>query len=67
MLAVVIASPIAWYFMNKWLQSFAYRTAISWQVFSITAGVALLIALFTVGFQGMKAASANPVESLRTE
>ena len=66
-IALVIASPIAWYFMNKWLQDFAYRISISWWIF-IAAGLgALLIALITVSFQAVKAALSNPVKSLRTE
>jgi putative ABC transport system permease protein len=66
-IAVVIASPLAWYVMNKWLQSFAYRTHISWMVFVITTLVAMFIALLTISFQAIKAAVANPVKSLRTE
>jgi len=53
--------------MNKWLQNFAYRTNISWWVFLLGAGVMIIIALFTLGFQTIKAAMANPVKSLRTE
>ena len=66
-IAVIIASPIAWLVMHKWLQSFAYRTNISWAVFVITTIVALLIALITISFQAIRAAIANPVKSLRTE
>jgi putative ABC transport system permease protein len=66
-IAVIIASPIAWFVMNKWLQSFAYRTNISWTVFVITTITALLIALLTISFQAIRAAIANPVKSLRTE
>jgi putative ABC transport system permease protein len=65
--AVIIASPIAWYAMHEWLQSFAYRTNISWVVFAITALIAFGIASITIGFQAIKAAIANPVKSLRTE
>ncbi len=65
--SICIASPVAWYVMNKWLQDFAYRTNISWTVFVITALIAFFIALFTIGFQAIKAAIANPVKSLRTE
>ncbi|HKP32523.1 MAG TPA: FtsX-like permease family protein, partial [Chitinophagaceae bacterium] len=65
--AIVIASPIAWFAMNRWLQDFAYRTPINWQVFAVTAAIALFIALATVSFQAIKAAVANPVKSLRTE
>ena len=67
LIAVVIASPITWFVMNKWLQDFAYRTNISWTVFVITALLAGGIALFTISFQSIKAALANPVKSLRTE
>jgi putative ABC transport system permease protein len=66
-IAVIIASPIAWLVMHKWLQSFAYRINISWVVFLITTIVALLIALITISFQAIRAAIANPVKSLRTE
>jgi putative ABC transport system permease protein len=53
--------------MNKWLQDFAYRVNIGWWVFAVAGIIALLIALATVSFQAIKAAVANPVESLRTE
>jgi putative ABC transport system permease protein len=67
LLALLIASPLAWYFMNKWLQSFAYRISIGWWVFIIAGSLALLIAFITISFQAIKAAIANPVKSLRTE
>jgi putative ABC transport system permease protein len=67
LIAFVIASPLAWYFMNKWLQDFAYRINIGWWVFFIAGASALLIALVTISFQAMKAALSNPVKSLRTE
>jgi putative ABC transport system permease protein len=66
-IALVIASPLAWYFMHKWLQDFAYRINIGWYVFIITGMIAVLIALITISFQAIKAAIANPVKSLRTE
>ena len=66
-IAVVIATPLAWYFMNGWLQDFVYRISLNWWVFAISGVVALLIALLTVSFQAVKAAIANPVKSLRTE
>ena len=66
-ISIVIASPVAWWVMNKWLRDFAYRTIIGWRVFVITTAVALLIALVTISFQAIKAAVANPVKSLRTE
>lgn len=67
LVAFVIASPITWFGMNKWLQDFAYRISISWWMFLITGILAVMIALFTVGFQAIRAAIANPVKSLRTE
>ena len=66
-LAVVIASPVAWYFMNQWLQSFVYRINISWWMFALAAAGAILIALMTISYQAIKAAVANPVKSLRSE
>jgi putative ABC transport system permease protein len=66
-IAAVIAFPVAWWAMSKWLQDFVYRIQVSWWVF-IAAGVsALLIALVTISFQSIKAAITNPVKSLRTE
>jgi putative ABC transport system permease protein len=65
--AFVIAFPAAWLFMNKWLENFAYRIDIGWQVFFIAGISTALIALFSVGYQAIKAAIANPVKSLRTE
>jgi putative ABC transport system permease protein len=62
-----IAFPIAYYFMNKWLEDFAYRIDIGWWMFVLAGGIALLIALVTISFQAIKAATANPVESLRYE
>ncbi len=67
MISVIVASPIAWLLMNKWLQEFAYRINIEWWVFVVAAVTALLIALLTISFQAIKAAIANPVKSLRTE
>ncbi|WP_299533468.1 ABC transporter permease [Ulvibacterium sp.] len=67
LLAVLIASPVAYYFMNNWLQGFAYKIQIHWSVFVITGGCAILITLLTVGWQSLKSANADPVKSLRTE
>jgi putative ABC transport system permease protein len=67
MISIIIASPIAWYAMHKWLEKFAYRINISWFVFALAGASALLIALLTVSFQSFRAASKNPVESLRYE
>jgi putative ABC transport system permease protein len=66
-IAFVIATPIAWYFMNKWLQDYVYRIDISWWLFAAGGLVAIIIALATISFQAIKAAIANPVKSLRTE
>ena len=63
----VIAFPVVYYFMNKWLRDFAYRIEISWWVFVVSGIIALLIALATVSIQAVKAAIANPVEALRYE
>ena len=65
--SIVLATPVAWWAMNKWLQDFAYRITISWWMFAIAGAVAILIALFTVSFKAIKAAMANPVKSLRSE
>jgi hypothetical protein len=67
LIAILIATPIAWYAMNKWLQDFAYRIHIQWWLFAITGFLAILIAFATIGYQAIKAAIANPVKSLRTE
>ena len=66
-IAIVIACPVAWYAMNKWLEDFAYKIDIGWGVFAIAALITIGIALLTVSFQAIKAAIANPVKSLRTE
>jgi putative ABC transport system permease protein len=66
-IACIIAFPLSYWAMNKWLQSFAYRINISWWMFVVAGVAALLIALLTVSFQAIKAAIANPVESLRSE
>jgi predicted permease len=66
-IAAVIAFPVAWWAMHRWLNDFAYRVNIGWWVFVIAGVVALLIALLTISFQSIKAAIANPVKSLRTE
>jgi putative ABC transport system permease protein len=65
--ALVIASPLAWYFMNKWLQGFAYRIDIQWTVFFLAGAMAVAVAFLTVSFQSVKAALANPSDSLRSE
>jgi putative ABC transport system permease protein len=67
LIAIIIATPVAWYVMDKWLQDFAYKISLGWAVFLLSGLVAILIALFTISFQSVKAALANPVKSLRTE
>lgn len=67
LIALLIASPIAWYLMNGWLQDFAYRINIGWAVFAIAGLSAIAIALTTVGFHAVKAAISNPVKNIRTE
>jgi putative ABC transport system permease protein len=66
-IAFVIATPIAWYSMNMWLESFAYKTTLSWWIFALAGLLALGIALLTVSWQSWKAATSNPVEALRYE
>ena len=67
LIAIVIASPLAWYIMNRWLQDFAYKIDIAWWVFALAGLLAVGIALLTVSFQAIKAALMNPVRSLRSE
>jgi len=66
-IAFVIAAPVGWWAMNKWLNDFAYRTPIAWWIFVLAGLLALFIALTTVSFQAIRAAVSNPVKSLRTE
>lgn len=67
LIAIVIAVPVAWYFMYKWLQDFAYKINISWSIFILAGTMAIIIAFITISFQAIKAAVANPVKSLRSE
>lgn len=67
LIAIVIASPIAWWVMNKWLEDFAYRIDIAWWMFALAGMLAVIVALITVSYQAIRAAVANPVESLRDE
>ncbi len=66
-IALLIATPLAWYGMNQWLQKYSYRTELSWWIFALSGAGALLITLLTVSFQSIKAALTNPVKSLRSE
>ena len=66
-ISLVIAGPVAWYAMNKWLQDYAYQVHLSWTLIPLAGFAALLIALITISFQAVKAALANPVKSLRSE
>jgi putative ABC transport system permease protein len=66
-IAIVIASPVAWFVMDKWLQNYAYRIGISWWIFILSGAIAVAIALFTVSWQSWKGAIKNPVEALRYE
>ena len=67
LLAILIASPVAWYFMNQWLAEFAYRIDMEWWMFVVAGVAAVGIAFLTIGFQSVKAALANPVKSLKSE
>ena len=67
LIAIAIASPIAWYAMHNWLQDFAYHTEINWWVFALAGILSVGIALFTISFQSIKAALMNPVKSLKSE
>ncbi|MBA4850051.1 ABC transporter permease [Emticicia sp. BO119] len=67
LIGIVIAGPIAYYFMNQWLQGFVYRIDIEWWIFAAAGGLSILIAFITVGYQSIKAALMNPVKSLKTE
>jgi ABC-type antimicrobial peptide transport system permease subunit len=67
LLACVISVPLSWYFLHGWLQQYAYRAGLSWWIFIVAASGAIMITLLTVGYQAVKAASVNPVASLRSE
>ena len=67
MIASLIAFPLAWWAMHKWLQDFAYRVNISWWIFGQAGSAAILISFATISFQALKAAIANPVKNLRAE
>ncbi|HEY5325363.1 MAG TPA: hypothetical protein VIJ27_00035, partial [Mucilaginibacter sp.] len=63
----IIAWPLAWYFMNNWLQGFPYRIGISWWMFAVSLSAGIIIAFSTIAFKTINAAMANPVDSLRAE
>lgn len=65
--SIIIASPLAWYLMNRWLESFAYKIAIEWWMFALAGLLSISIALLTLSYQSIRAALTNPVESLRSE
>ncbi len=67
LLSCALAAPVAYFVMSRWLGGFAYRARIGWWIFPAAAVLAVLIALLTVGFQAVRAALANPVDSVRTE
>lgn len=67
LVAVLIASPLSWWAMHKWLEDFAYKTSFNWWIFFAAAGLLLGISVMTILLRSMRAASANPVDNLRTE
>ena len=67
LIAAIIASPLAWYGMNEWLNNFAFSTTMAWWVFALATIITVLITFLTVGYQSFRAATSNPIESLRTE
>ncbi|MBE9462370.1 ABC transporter permease [Dyadobacter subterraneus] len=67
LVSIILASPLAWYVMDKWLQDFVYHIDLSWGIFTLAGGIAISVALFTVSFQSIKAALMNPVKSLKSE
>jgi putative ABC transport system permease protein len=67
LIAIVVAIPVSWYAMNKWLQDFAYKTNLDWTVFVLSGLLAILIAVITISFQSVKAALVNPVKSLKQQ
>ncbi len=66
-IAFILATPLSWWAMNKWLEAFAYKVPVSWWMFAAAGALAMVIALLTVSFQAIKAALVNPVKSLKTE
>jgi ABC-type antimicrobial peptide transport system permease subunit len=66
-IAIIVSTPVAYYFMSEWLQGFEYHIGIEWWMFAIAASGAILLAILTISFQAIKTARENPVKSLRTE
>jgi putative ABC transport system permease protein len=66
-ISIIVASPVAWWAMTKWLQDFAYRISISWWMVAVAGLSAIVVALLTISFQSIKAALTSPVKTLRTE
>ena len=66
LLSFLLAAPFAWYFMNKWLDDFAYRIEVNWEIFTLTWFIGLLIALFSVGYNSLKSALSDPVKSIQS-
>jgi putative ABC transport system permease protein len=67
LISIALATPLSLYLMQEWLNEFAYRIHIGWQLFAVAGGMSLLIALMTIGFQCLRAANANPMTSLREQ
>lgn len=67
LIAILVATPVAWFAMNKWLEGFAYQVPVHWWVFLISGALAVVVALVTISFQSVKAAMMNPVKSLKSE
>jgi putative ABC transport system permease protein len=67
MIALLIASPLAWWATHAWLQDYPYQIAIEWWIFGLAGATALFITLITISFQAIKASIANPIEALRAE
>jgi putative ABC transport system permease protein len=66
-IAFIIATPVAWWTMNRWLEGFAYRIHLNWWMFALAGAIAMIVAMCTVSLQAVKGAIANPLKNLRTE
>jgi len=67
LISLIVSMPLSWMATNKWIQNYPYRVTLSWEPFALAGALVIFIGLFTVSFQAIKAALANPVKSLRTE